>query len=74
MTREVAHQLSFEKALYSIRNNFPPGKLPPVEQYTDVYYNMSQGEIREVAGIAMRTSTMSQNRCLLLMAAMAWRQ
>lgn len=24
MTREVAHQLSFEKALYSIRNNFPP--------------------------------------------------
>ncbi|EAX3798614.1 putative catalase, partial [Salmonella enterica subsp. enterica serovar Enteritidis str. 22704] len=32
MTREVAHQLSFEKALYSIRNNFPPGKLPPVEQ------------------------------------------
>lgn len=31
MTREVAHQLSFEKALYSIRNNFPPGKLPPVE-------------------------------------------
>ncbi|HAF4022558.1 TPA: manganese catalase family protein [Salmonella enterica subsp. enterica serovar Paratyphi A] len=44
MTREVAHQLSFEKALYSIRNNFPPGKLPPVEQYTDVYYNMSQGD------------------------------
>ncbi|MDJ3690837.1 manganese catalase family protein, partial [Salmonella enterica] len=25
-------------------NNFPPGKLPPVEQYTDVYYNMSQGD------------------------------
>jgi len=43
MTREVAHQMSFEKALYSIRNNFPPGKLPPVEQYADVYYNMSHG-------------------------------
>ncbi|WP_435927035.1 manganese catalase family protein [Dryocola sp. BD613] len=44
MTREVAHQISFEKALYSIRNNFPPGKLPPVEQYANVYYNMSQGD------------------------------
>ncbi|AMO49796.1 Manganese Catalase of prophage [Enterobacter sp. FY-07] len=44
MTREAAHQLSFEKALYSIRNNFPPGKLPPVEQYTHVYYNMSEGD------------------------------
>jgi len=44
MTREVAHMLSFEKALYSIRNNFPPGKLPPVEQYANVYYNMSKGD------------------------------
>lgn len=26
MTREVAHQESFEKALYSIKDNFPPGK------------------------------------------------
>src|SRR5690606_40663154 len=34
MTREAAHQLSFEKALQSIRNNFPPGKLPPIEEYT----------------------------------------
>lgn len=47
MTREVAHQISFEKALYSIRNNFPPGKLPPIEQYANNYYNMSQGgEVR----------------------------
>ena len=47
MTREVAHQLSFEKALYSIRNNFPPGKLPPIEEYTDKYYNLSEGgEVR----------------------------
>lgn len=44
MTREVAHMMSFEKALYSIRNSFPPGKLPPVEEYTNTYYNMSQGD------------------------------
>ncbi|WP_034912618.1 manganese catalase family protein [Erwinia sp. 9145] len=47
MTREVAHQISFEKALYSIRNNFPPGKLPPIEKYASTYYNMSEGgEVR----------------------------
>jgi len=47
MTREVAHQISFEKALYSIRNNFPPGKLPPIEQYANTYFNMSEGgEVR----------------------------
>lgn len=47
MTREAAHQLSFEKALQSIRNNFPPGKLPPIEEYTNKYYNMSEGgEVR----------------------------
>ncbi|ERH67150.1 Mn-containing catalase [Pantoea dispersa EGD-AAK13] len=44
MTREAAHQLSFEKALYSIRDNFPPGKLPPIEQYAHNYYNMSEGD------------------------------
>ncbi|MDR7345002.1 Mn-containing catalase [Pantoea alhagi] len=43
MTREVAHQISFEKALYSIRNNFPPGKLPPIEKYANTYFNMSEG-------------------------------
>lgn len=47
MTREVAHQISFEKALYSIRNSFPPGKLPPIKEYAGVYYNMSAGgEVR----------------------------
>lgn len=47
MTREAAHQLSFEKALQSIRNNYPPGKLPPVSEYTDKYYNLSEGgEVR----------------------------
>jgi Mn-containing catalase len=43
MTREVAHQKSFEKALYSMQPNFPPGKLPGVEKFASVYYNMSQG-------------------------------
>ncbi|PYD07439.1 Mn-containing catalase, partial [Pseudomonas savastanoi pv. glycinea] len=28
MTREIAHQLSFEKALHAIQPNFPQGKLP----------------------------------------------
>lgn len=44
MTREVAHQKSFEKALYSIKDNFPPGKLPGVSPYADMYVNTSQGE------------------------------
>lgn len=44
MTREVAHQISFEKALYAIRNSFPPGKLPPIEKYATTYYNMSTGD------------------------------
>jgi len=44
MTREIAHQKSFEKALYAIEPNFPPGKLPGQAQFTDVYFNMSQGE------------------------------
>ena len=43
MTREMAHQKSFEKALYSIEPNFPPGKLPGHPDYTDKYYNMSTG-------------------------------
>ena len=44
MTREVSHQQSFEKALYSIQPNFPPGKLPGMPQFTNVYFNTSQGE------------------------------
>lgn len=44
MTREIAHQKMFEKALYSIEPNFPPGKLPGNPEFTDKYYNMSQGE------------------------------
>lgn len=44
MTREIAHQKSFEKALYSIRPNFPPGKMPGDPAFTDLYMDMSQGE------------------------------
>ena len=40
MTREIAHQKSFEKALYSIQPDFPPGKLPGEPQFANVYYNM----------------------------------
>jgi Mn-containing catalase len=43
MTREIAHQKSFEKALYSIESNFPPGKLQGRPEFTNVYFNMSQG-------------------------------
>ncbi|WP_312998223.1 manganese catalase family protein [Achromobacter animicus] len=44
MTREVSHQRSFEKALYSMEPNFPPGKLPGDPRFASVYFNMSQGE------------------------------
>lgn len=44
MTREVAHQKSFEKALYAIEPNFPPGKLPADPRFADKYYNMSQSD------------------------------
>jgi len=43
MTREIAHQKSFEKALYAIDPNFPAGKLPGDPRFTDKYYDMSQG-------------------------------
>jgi Mn-containing catalase len=43
MTREIAHQKSFGKALYAIEANFPPGKLPRQPQFTSTYFNMSQG-------------------------------
>ena len=44
MTREIAHQKSFEKALYAITPNFPPGKLPGDPRFTSVYFRMSKGE------------------------------
>lgn len=44
MTREVAHQKSFEKALYTITDNFPSGKLPGLDRYANMYVNASQGD------------------------------
>ncbi|MDB6163286.1 MAG: catalase [Xanthomonadaceae bacterium] len=44
MTREISHQKSFEKALYAIEPNFPPGKRPGLPQFADLYVNASQGE------------------------------
>jgi Mn-containing catalase len=44
MTREVAHQKSFEKALYAIEPNFPPGKRAGDPRFSNVYFKMSQGE------------------------------
>jgi len=44
MTREIAHQKSFERALYAMEPNFPPGKLPGDPEYTDKYYKLSHGE------------------------------
>ncbi|WP_296949398.1 manganese catalase family protein [uncultured Massilia sp.] len=43
MTREIAHQKSFEKALYAISPNFPPGKMPGDARFANTYFNMSQG-------------------------------
>lgn len=44
MTRELAHQKSFEKALHAIQPNFPQGKLPGIPEFTNVYFNLSQGD------------------------------
>jgi Mn-containing catalase len=50
MTREIAHQKSFEKALYSIANNFPPGKLPGDPNFDSKYFNHSQGDGEVIRG------------------------
>ncbi|AOI67426.1 Mn-containing catalase [Burkholderia territorii] len=60
MTREVSHQVSFEKALYAITNNFPPGKLPPKAPYDRVYFRMQDGE--PVAGPWNRGDSLSLRR------------
>lgn len=44
MTREISHQQSFEKALYSIHQNFPPGKLPGKTEFANVYFKMSDAD------------------------------
>ena len=44
MTREIAHQKSFEKALHSIQPNFPQGKLPGDPRFKNVYFDLSKGD------------------------------
>ncbi|WP_233849622.1 manganese catalase family protein [Paraburkholderia sp. HD33-4] len=44
MTREIAHQKSFEKALHSIQPHFPQGKLPGDPKYTSVYFDFSKSD------------------------------
>lgn len=43
MTREIAHQKSFEKALYSIADNFPSGRLAGMKPFDTLYVNASTG-------------------------------
>ncbi len=54
MTREIAHQQSFEKALYSIQPNFPVGKLAGMPEFTNVYFNMSHGRWRSARPLEQR--------------------
>lgn len=44
MTREVAHFQMFEAALDTIQPNFPPGVLQSDPRYSNLYFNMSDGE------------------------------
>ncbi|MFA7893157.1 manganese catalase family protein [Pseudomonas putida] len=47
MSREIAHQMSFEKALHAIQPNFPQGKMPGDPEFNRTYFNMSHGgEVR----------------------------
>lgn len=48
MTREVAHFQMFEAALNTIQPNFPPGVLQSDPRYSNMYFNMSNGQ--EVKG------------------------
>jgi len=43
MTREVAHYQMFEAALSTIQPNFPPGILQTDPRYSNLYFNMSNG-------------------------------
>ena len=50
MTREIAHQQSFEKALYAIQPNFPPGKLQGIKEFNQVYFNMTESTQEPIRG------------------------
>jgi Mn-containing catalase len=44
MAREVAHYQQFEAALDTIRPNFPPGTLQSDARYSNLYFDLSNGE------------------------------
>lgn len=44
MTREVTHFQQFQAALESIEPNFPPGVFETNPKYSNVYFNLSDGE------------------------------
>lgn len=44
MAREVTHYQQFEAALETIGPNFPPGIFQTDPRYSNVYYNLSQGD------------------------------
>ena len=44
MTREVAHYQMFEAALETIQPNFPPGVLQADPRFSNLYFNMSDGQ------------------------------
>lgn len=44
MTREVTHFQQFEAALHSIEPHFPPGVFESNPRYSNVVFNMSEGE------------------------------
>lgn len=44
MTREVTHYQQFEAALATIQPNFPPAVFQTSPKYSNLYFNMSQGE------------------------------
>src|ERR1700712_3300590 len=43
MSREIPHLQAFEKAIYSIQPNFPPGKAPGDPRFNTMYVNTSHG-------------------------------
>ena len=46
MSREIAHQMSFEKALHSIQPNFPQGKMPGDPEFNRTFNMSHGGEVR----------------------------
>ncbi len=44
MTREIAHAQQFQAALESFEPNFPPGIMEGNPRYSNLYFNMSEGE------------------------------